>query len=60
MDERADVPVHLIGPPELVEKAAAWGWTPGLIPEDTVPVIPMDEMRDLFIRTFSSAAGDDS
>jgi hypothetical protein len=60
MDERPDVPVHLIGPPELVAQAAAWGWTPGLIPEDTVPVIPMDEMRDLFIRTFSAAAGDDS
>jgi hypothetical protein len=58
MDERRDVPVHLIGPPELVAKAAAWGWTPGLVPGDDVPVRPMDEMRDLFIRTFSSADGD--
>jgi hypothetical protein len=60
MDERPDVPVHLIGPPELVAKAAAWGWTSGLVPGDDVPVIKMDEMRDLFIRTFSSGAGDAS
>jgi energy-converting hydrogenase Eha subunit A len=60
LDERPDVPVHLIGPPDLVAKAAEWGWTPGLVPGDDVPVRPMDEMRDLFIRTFSSGDGDQS
>jgi hypothetical protein len=58
LDERPDVPVHLIGPPDLVARAAAWGWTPGLIPGEDVPVRPMNEMRDLFILTFSSAAGE--
>jgi hypothetical protein len=54
LDERPDVPVHLIGPTHLVERAADWGWTPGLVPEATVPVRPMAELRDLFIRTFST------
>ena len=53
LDERPDVPVHLIGPPALVARAAAWGFTPGLIPADTAAALPMEDMRDLFIRTFS-------
>jgi energy-converting hydrogenase Eha subunit A len=59
LDERPDVPAHLVGPPDLVAKAAAWGWTPGLIPDATVP-LPMEALRDLFIRTFSSGDGDAS
>jgi hypothetical protein len=58
LDERYDVPAHLVGPPELVAEAEAWGWTPGLVPDDSVPVLPMEDMRDIFIRTFSSAAGE--
>ena len=56
LDERPDVPVHLIGPADLVERAADWGWTPGLVPGDGVPVRPMADLRDLFIRTFSTGA----
>jgi hypothetical protein len=58
LDERYDVPAHLVGPPELVAEVEAWGWTPGLVPDDSVPVLPMEDMRDIFIRTFSSAAGE--
>ncbi len=54
LDDRPDVPVHLIGPPALVERAAGWGWTEGLVPGAGAPPRPMDEMRDLFIRTFTT------
>lgn len=56
-DDRPDVPIHVIGPPELVDRAAAWGFTPGLIPPATQGAIPMEEMRDRIITTYSSAAG---
>jgi hypothetical protein len=53
-DDRPDVPVHLIGPSELVDRAASWGWTEGLLPAaDTVPR-PMDEMRDLLLDAYST------
>ena len=55
LDERADVPMHLIGPAHLVERAAtAWGLAPGLIPPDDAPVVPMDRMRDRVLRAFTS------
>jgi hypothetical protein len=41
-----------------VAEVEAWGWTPGLVPDDSVPVLPMEDMRDIFIRTFSSVAGE--
>ena len=50
------VPAHLIGPAHLVEAAAAWGWTPGLIPGPEAPEWPMEDFRDRFIATFSGAA----
>ncbi|MBD3766252.1 MAG: sulfatase-like hydrolase/transferase, partial [Rhodobacterales bacterium] len=54
LDERPDVPVHVIGPAHLVDRALAWGLVPGLLPGAEVPVIPMDRMRDLILRTYSS------
>ena len=51
-----DVPVYLIGPPELVDKAAAWGWSPGLLPGPEAPVWPMEAFRDRFLAAFSTAA----
>lgn len=54
LDERRDVPVHLIGPPDLLAQVADWGWTPGLIPADTAPVLPMEAMRDLLLKGFST------
>ena len=57
LDERPDVPIHVIGPPSLVDRAAAdWGLAPGLIPPQTAPVVAMDRMRDRILRSFSSAA----
>lgn len=55
LDERSDVPIHLIGPPDLLTHALDWGWTPGMIPADDAPVLPMEAMRDLLLGTFSSA-----
>lgn len=54
MDDRRDVPIHLIGPPHLVERAAAWGLTPGLIPPTDAAALPMDRMRDLILRGFGT------
>jgi hypothetical protein len=39
LDDRPDVPVHVIGPPALVDRAAAWGWARGLLPEDGAEVL---------------------
>jgi hypothetical protein len=53
LDERRQVPVHVIGPADLVDLTAEWGLTPGLIPPaDTAP-LPMDRMRDNLLRSFS-------
>jgi hypothetical protein len=49
-----DVAVHLIGPPELVARAADWNWREGLVPDIDTPVWPMEDFRDHFIRTYSS------
>ena len=51
-----DVPVHVIGPPELVAHLDDWNWVPGLRPNDDTPVWPMEEFRDRFIKAFTSTA----
>jgi hypothetical protein len=53
--DNRDVPVHLIGPPDLVALIDPWGWNDGLIPSPTGPVRPMDTFRDSFIAAFSDA-----
>jgi hypothetical protein len=56
LDERPDVPLHLIGPAALVERAAqAWGLAPGLLPPHDAPVVPMERMRDRILTTFTTA-----
>lgn len=56
LDERPHVPLHLVGPSHLIERAAVdWHLTPGLIPEDSSAVPPMDQMRDRILQSFSSA-----
>ena len=50
-----DVPIHLIGPAHLVERAAEWGWEPGLLPSPDAPVWRMDRFRDRFLALFSTA-----
>lgn len=59
LDERPDVPMHLIGPAHLVERAAEdWGLTPGLIPPDDAAVVRMDRMRDRILTSFTTRAPD--
>ncbi|WP_282602188.1 sulfatase-like hydrolase/transferase [Paracoccus sp. PARArs4] len=57
LDERHEVPIHVIGPDHLVRRTAEWGLTPGLIPEAGSPAIPMEEMRMNILRSFSGDAG---
>lgn len=54
LDDRPEVPMHVIGPADLVARTEAWGLAPGLTPEPDTPVIPMDRMRDLILDTFTS------
>ena len=50
-----DVPIHLIGPPDLVDRADVWGWEAGLLPSPDAPVWRMDQFRDRFLALFSTA-----
>ena len=50
-----DVPVHMIGPVDVIEHIAAWNWTDGLIPAADAPVWRMDAFRDQFINAFTSS-----
>ncbi|MGR3494037.1 sulfatase [Citreimonas sp.] len=45
-DDRADVPVHVIGPPDLVSRFDGWGWHDGMLPPMGAPVNRMDTLRD--------------
>ncbi|WP_322891291.1 MULTISPECIES: sulfatase-like hydrolase/transferase [unclassified Yoonia] len=49
-----DVPVHVIGPTEVVAMIDQWGWTPGLLPDETLPAWSMDLFRDRFLRAYST------
>ncbi len=49
-----DVPLHVIGPPELVDRFASLGWTEGMIPDADLPSVRMDALRDVLMRTLSS------
>jgi hypothetical protein len=49
LDERAEVPLHLIGPPHLLARFDHPGLSPGLIPPDAAAVIPMEAVRDLIL-----------
>jgi hypothetical protein len=53
-----DVPITIVAKDKSVlDKAAAWGWTDGMIPAPDAPVWKMDEFRDKFLTTFSPEAG---
>ena len=54
LDDRRDVPIHVIGPDHLVSRVAGWGWHPGLIPMPDTPVIAMDRLHGLLLDTFST------
>ena len=50
-----DVPVHMIGPPAVLNEIGHWNWTDSLIPDADAPVWRMDAFRDEFIRAFTSS-----
>jgi len=49
-----DVPLHIIGPPELVDYFPPLGWTEGMIPDPDLPSVRMDGLRDLLLRSLST------
>lgn len=52
-DDRA-VPIHLIGPPELLEAIDPWSWRSGMRPAESGPVWRMDAFRDRFLEAYSA------
>ncbi|ROT98133.1 sulfatase [Histidinibacterium lentulum] len=53
-----DVPMHILGPPDVLRHLDGWGWTEGVVPPAEMPALPMDGFRDRFVGAFSSAAPD--
>jgi len=56
MTDSMDVPIHMIGSPELLARVDAWGWAEGMVPGPETPVWPMEAFRDRFIAAFSGIA----
>lgn len=54
--ESRDVPVHIVGPPSLVEAIDGWEWTEGLVPDEALPVWPMEILRDRFLDAFTTSS----
>ncbi len=50
--ENRDVPVHVIGPPEVIAALDGWKWTPGLLPGADLTAWPMAAFRDRFLDAF--------
>lgn len=49
-----DVPVSIIAAdPAVTNRAADWGWQPGLRPAANTPPRPMDTFRDSFLTTYA-------
>ncbi len=55
LDERPDVPIHVIGPEALVERLADYDFHDGLIPPDDTSVRSMATMRGLLLDAYSSS-----
>lgn len=54
LDERPHVPMHIVGPPALVDLVADSGFLPGLIPADDPNPPQMDVMRAHLLNALSS------
>lgn len=50
-----DVPVHIIGPPDLVARFESWNWAEGMISDAKLGAWPMEEVRDRLIEALTSA-----
>ncbi|MEM6491484.1 MAG: sulfatase-like hydrolase/transferase, partial [Pseudomonadota bacterium] len=55
LDERPDVPMHIIGPAHLVDRLADEDFTPGLIPDPQTETRPMSDLRAHLLRALTSA-----
>ncbi|OAN79067.1 sulfatase [Jannaschia sp. EhC01] len=55
LDERREVPVHVIGPEHLVAALSEIAPGGGLLPGEETPVVPMDAVRDIVIQAFADA-----
>jgi Sulfatase len=54
VDNNRDVPVHFItADRNIIESINHWQWTTGLIPDDNISVMPMNELKNQWIKTFS-------
>ena len=50
-----NVPISLVAhDPAVLRQISGWGWTPGLQPATTTPVVPMNDFRDRFLSAFGS------
>jgi hypothetical protein len=52
MPENRDVPIHVIGPPDVIAALDDWNWTPGLLPASDLAAWPMADFRDRFLDAF--------
>lgn len=55
LDERREVPIHVIGPAPLVDALGEIAPSDGLFPDADAAVIPMDALRDIFLQAYSDA-----
>ena len=53
LDNRSDVPLHIIGPAHLVERLSEVAPYPGLLPDDAADVFPMQQVRDAILTAFT-------
>ncbi len=52
-DAGHDVPIHIIGPPELIAALDGWQWSEGITPDERSPVWSMKDFRDKFLWAFT-------
>ncbi|SDG17559.1 sulfatase-like hydrolase/transferase [Pelagibacterium luteolum] len=58
--EGRDVPMHVIGPIDLVDAIGAWDWSEGLVPGSDASSWPMAGFRDRFLDTFTTQRSGDA
>jgi hypothetical protein len=51
-----DVPLVIIGPPDVMAALDSWNWTPSATPAHDAPVWPMEAFRDRFLAAFTPDA----
>lgn len=49
-----DVPIHVIGPPDLVARLAPEDWAQGLVPAPQTQALRLDRLRDLILERLDS------